>query len=70
MNNEIQRFEFKGASLRALTDEAGDRTLAAARALVNETTLSPKEIVERSLRIAGEICVYTNTNITVLEPSA
>lgn len=23
MNNEIQRFEFKGASLRALTDEAG-----------------------------------------------
>ena len=24
MNNEIQRFEFKGASLRALTDEAGE----------------------------------------------
>lgn len=48
----------------------GSFALAAARALVNETTLSPKEIVERSLRIAGEICVYTNTNITVLEPSA
>lgn len=24
MSNEIQRFEFKGASLRALTDEAGE----------------------------------------------
>lgn len=47
----------------------GSFALAAARALVNETTLSPREIVERSLRIAGEICVYTNTNITVLEPS-
>jgi ATP-dependent HslUV protease, peptidase subunit HslV len=46
----------------------GSYALAAARALVAETTLSPREIVERSLRIAGEICVYTNTNITVLEP--
>jgi ATP-dependent HslUV protease, peptidase subunit HslV len=43
---------------------------AAARALVRETTLSPREIVEKSLRIAGELCIYTNTNITVLEPSA
>lgn len=43
---------------------------AAARALVRETTLPPREIVEKSLRIAGELCIYTNTNITVLEPSA
>jgi ATP-dependent HslUV protease, peptidase subunit HslV len=48
----------------------GSYALAAARALVAETTLPPREIVERSLRIAGEICVYTNTNITVLEPLA
>lgn len=46
----------------------GAYALAAARALVAATDLPPKEIVERSLRIAGEICVYTNTNITVLEP--
>jgi len=46
----------------------GSYALAAARALVANTDLSAKEIVERSLRIAGEICVYTNTNITVLEP--
>ena len=42
---------------------------AAARALIRETALSPREIVEKSLRIAGEICIYTNTNITVLEPA-
>lgn len=41
---------------------------AAARALVRETELGPREIVEKALRIAGEICIYTNTNITVLEP--
>jgi ATP-dependent protease HslVU (ClpYQ), peptidase subunit len=46
----------------------GSYALAAARALVANTDLSAREIVERSLRIAGEICVYTNTNITVLEP--
>ena len=47
----------------------GSYALAAARALVANTELSAREIVERSLRIAGEICVYTNTNITVLEPT-
>ena len=47
----------------------GSYALAAARALVANTELAPKEIVERALRIAGEICVYSNTNITVLETS-
>jgi ATP-dependent HslUV protease, peptidase subunit HslV len=28
------------------------------------------EIVRKALTIAGEICVFTNTNITVLEPTA
>ena len=41
---------------------------AAARALMRETALGPREIVEKAMRIAGEICIYTNTNITVLEP--
>ena len=48
----------------------GSYALAAARALVTNTELSAREIVERSLRIAGEICVYSNLNITVLEPVA
>jgi ATP-dependent HslUV protease subunit HslV len=45
----------------------GPYALAAARALVKHTELEPKDIVRRALEIAGEICVYTNTNITVLE---
>jgi len=48
----------------------GSYALAAARALVENTDLPPREIVRRGLQIAGEICVYTNTNITVLEPTA
>lgn len=45
----------------------GNYALAAARALVDSTDLSSSEIVDRSLRIAGDICVYTNQNIKVLE---
>ncbi len=48
----------------------GSYALAAARALIENTDLPPREIVRRGLHIAGEICVYTNTNITVLEPTA
>lgn len=45
----------------------GSYALAAARALMNATDLPPAEIVRRGLTIAGEICVYTNTNVTILE---
>ncbi|MEO6447113.1 MAG: ATP-dependent protease subunit HslV [Gemmatimonadaceae bacterium] len=48
----------------------GSYALAAARALVANTQLTPLEIVRKSLEIAGDICVYTNQHITVLEPSA
>jgi len=47
----------------------GSYALAAARALAENTDMAPRDIVQRALRIAGEICVYTNTNITVIEPS-
>lgn len=45
----------------------GPYALAAARALLKNSDLPAKDIVRRGLEIAGEICVYTNTNITVLE---
>lgn len=45
----------------------GNYALAAAKALINNTNLSAKEIVEKALYIAGEICVFTNHNITVIE---
>lgn len=41
--------------------------LSAARALVKHTDLSAKEIAEESLRIASEICIYTNSDIIIEE---
>ena len=40
--------------------------LAAARALLAHTALSAAEVAERSLRIAAEICIYTNDRVTVV----
>ena len=36
-----------------------------AKALLEHSHLGPKEIVETALKIAGEICIYTNTNVKV-----
>jgi ATP-dependent HslUV protease subunit HslV len=41
--------------------------LAAAKALKANTELSAREIAEKALGIAGEICVFTNGNVTVEE---
>lgn len=43
----------------------GPYALAAARALLRHTQLSSREIAEEALRIAAEICVFTNGNISV-----
>ena len=48
----------------------GSFALSAARALVAHTTLPPAEIVRKGLEIAADICIYTNRNITVVEPTA
>jgi ATP-dependent HslUV protease subunit HslV len=38
---------------------------AAARALLDNTALSAREIVQRALDIAGDICIYTNRNLVI-----
>ncbi len=43
----------------------GSFALAAARALIKHTQMNAAEIAHESLRIASEICIYTNDNITV-----
>src|SRR5438067_12141381 len=45
----------------------GSYALASARALLTSSKLPARDIVQRSLEIAAEICVYTNTHITILE---
>ncbi len=45
----------------------GNYALSAARALVAHSNLSAADIVRKSLEIAGDICVYTNQNLTIEE---
>ncbi len=43
----------------------GSYAQSAARALLENTDLAPREIVTKSLEIAGDICIYTNRNFTL-----
>lgn len=45
----------------------GNYALAAARALLKETNLPAKDIAYKALKIASELCVFTNDNIVVEE---
>lgn len=51
----------------AAIGSGGSYALSAARALLRDTKLSAREIVEKSMKIAAEICVFTNENITIQE---
>jgi ATP-dependent HslUV protease subunit HslV len=51
----------------AAIGSGGPYALAAARALLQNTGLSARDIVQKSLEIAGEVCIYSNDNITVLD---
>lgn len=48
----------------------GPYAQAAARALLTHTELSAREIAETALNIAGDICVFTNRNLTIEELDA
>ena len=47
----------------------GSYAQSAARALLENTELAARDIVTRSLEIAGDVCIYTNRNLTVEELS-
>ena len=51
----------------AAVGSGGPYALAAARALLAHSTLSAKQIVEQSLTIASDICIYTNANLSFEE---
>ncbi|MCD6550843.1 ATP-dependent protease subunit HslV [Thermotoga sp.] len=51
----------------AAIGSGGPYALAAAKALLRNTDLSAREIVEKAMMIAGEICIYTNQNIVIEE---
>ena len=54
----------------ATIGSGGSFALAAARALMENTDFSAREIAVKSLTIAGQICIYTNDQITVEELKA
>jgi len=54
----------------ATIGSGGSFALAAATALMENTSFSAREIVERSMKIAAEICIYSNQSITVEELKA
>ena len=45
----------------------GPFAMAAARALARHSALEAREIAERAMEIAGELCIYTNANVTIEE---
>ncbi len=51
----------------AAIGSGGPFAKAAATALLENTKLSAREIVEKSMAIAGKICIYTNESVTVEE---
>ncbi len=51
----------------AAIGSGGSYALAAARALMENTEMGAREIAEKALKIAGQICIYTNDKITIEE---
>ncbi len=54
----------------ATIGSGGNYALAAATALIENTEMSAREVVERSMRIAADICIYSNHNVVVEELKA
>ena len=51
----------------AAIGSGGNYAISAARALDKHTNLEPKVLVQESLEVAGDLCIYTNKNIKILE---
>lgn len=51
----------------AAIGSGGNYALSSARALDRFASIHPRDLVKQSLKIAGELCIYTNTNIKILE---
>src|SRR6201996_2540347 len=59
-----------GDATVATIGSGGSYALAAATALVESTQLSAREIVEKSMKIAASICIYSNESVTIEELKA
>jgi ATP-dependent HslUV protease subunit HslV len=51
----------------AAIGSGGNYAISAARALDKHANLEPRDLVKESLEVAGDLCIYTNKNIKILE---
>ncbi len=66
----IEPDPFPGGGGIMTIGSGGSFAQAAAKALMENTDLSAREIAEKAMRIAGEICIYTNDQVTIEELTA
>jgi ATP-dependent HslUV protease subunit HslV len=66
----IEPDPFPGGGGIMTIGSGGSYAQAAAKALMENTELSAREIAEKAMKIAGEICIYTNDQVTIEELSA
>lgn len=66
-NGDVIEPDMTGDGAIMTIGSGGSFAQAAAQALLENTDLSAREIVEKSMKIAAEICIYTNGNIAVEE---
>ncbi len=59
-----------GDGVIATIGSGGTYAMAAATALIENTPMSAREVVERSMKIAGDICIYSNQSIVIEELKA
>ncbi len=59
-----------GSGVVATIGSGGSFAQAAAYALMENTELTARQIAEKSMKIAGEICIYTNDSVTIEELGA
>jgi ATP-dependent HslUV protease subunit HslV len=62
----IEPDQIEGGAIMTI-GSGGSFAQSAAQALLENTDLSARQIVEKSMKIAAEICIYTNENITIEE---
>ena len=65
----MMRKSLQSAAVAAI-GSGGNYALAAARALNTYTDLSAREVAEKAMHIAADICVFTNDNIIIEEISS
>ncbi|WP_047494454.1 ATP-dependent protease subunit HslV [Terriglobus sp. TAA 43] len=66
-NGDVIEPDMTGDGAIMTIGSGGSFAQAAAQALLENTDLSAREIVEKGMKIAAEICIYTNSNIAVEE---